>query len=161
MSSKLLTAVFLVFTLSPAALAQTAPGTATAPPAPPPATAPAVDTAPVLDRSLLEAELRELERRRAEISLGGPIAMMIGGGVGFVTGGVVLLAAAMLDAMCDPDFGDGSCSGADDSVYVIGGVAMLAGAVIGIAGLVMLIDRAEERRPLGVRIKEIRRQLGP
>jgi hypothetical protein len=175
---KALAAFTLVLVLAKVALAQEvpAPPPATAEsqaPAPAPAAAPAAAPAPAPAptaagaptayaprRSLLEDELRQLEAQRAELGLGGPIALMIVGGGAFVIGGLILMVAALSDAVCDDVYDtSNSCSGADDGVYILGGVGMLGGGIAAILGLVMLIDRAGERRTLGVRIKEIRREL--
>jgi hypothetical protein len=111
-------------------------------------------------RSLLEDELRQLEAQRAEVGLGAPIALMVVGGGAFVIGGFIVMVAALSDAVCDDTYDAyDDCSGADDGVYVVGGLGMLGGGIAAIVGLVMLIDRAGERRTLGVRIKEIRREL--
>jgi len=172
---KALAAFTLVLVLAKVAFAQEAPappaataesqGPAQAAPAPvaapaPEATGAGPATAYVARRSLLEDELRQLEAQRAELSLGGPIALMIVGGGAFVIGGLIVMVAALSDAVCDDvyDTSD-SCSGADDSLYILGGVGMLGGGIAAILGLVTLIDRAGERRTLGVRIKEIRREL--
>lgn len=113
------------------------------------------------DSSLLAAELEQLERERAELSLGGPIAMLIGGGVLLASGGALLLFTAMSEAWCAANDGfETRCSGPDDAFYLVGGMAMLGGAVLAIVGLIELLDRARERRRLGVRIKELRRLLG-
>ena len=162
---KALAAFTLVLALADVAFAQETP-----PPAPP-ATVESQSPAPAVSaagapsaygqrRSLLEDELRQLEAQRAELSLGGPIALMIVGGGAFVIGGLIVMVAALSDAVCDDVYDtSNSCSGADDGIYILGGVGMLGGGIAAILGLVMLIDRAGERRTLGVRIKEIRREL--
>jgi hypothetical protein len=163
--AKALTAFTLLLVLASSAFAQE-----TAPPAPPAtvesqAPAPAATATGAYSaygerRSLLEDELRQLEAQRAELGLGGPIALMIVGGGAFVIGGLIVMVAVLSDAVCDDVYDSGdSCSGADDGIYVLGGVGMLGGGIAAILGLVMLIDRAGERRTLGVRIKEIRREL--
>ncbi len=142
----------------PAPASAAAPASASASgPAPSAAGAP---TAYAPRRSLLEDELRQLEAQRAELGLGGPIALMVVGGGAFVIGGLIVMVAALSDAVCDDVYDtSNSCSGPDDGVYILGGVGMLGGGIAAILGLVMLIDRAGERRTLGVRIKEIRREL--
>lgn len=114
---------------------------------------------------LIGGELAELERQRAELSLGTPIVWTIIGGVTALSGGFILLIGLAIDAVpssCDSEYDDyyyDDCSDADGS-----GV-MLVGAVVGVAGLVILaialpslFSRIDQRRALGLRIKELRRQ---
>jgi hypothetical protein len=117
--------------------------------------------------SLMGDELSELERQRAELSLGGPIATTIIGGVIAVTGASFLLVGALiatLPSSCDQTndndyFGDDFCSEPDSTPFIIIGVAgLVAGAVILAVALPWLFDRIGERRALGLRIKELRRQ---
>jgi hypothetical protein len=150
---------------APAAPKGAAPIPAATEEAPPPTQAPAAAPAPIYpvapSRSLLEAELRSLEEQRAELSLGLPIALMIGGGAAMLLGGTVLLFAAMTDAICDDDYDSYSanCGGAADGVYVLGVGGIIGGAIALVAGFIILGDRAPERRALGVRIKQLRREL--
>lgn len=112
-------------------------------------------------------ELSELERQRAKLSLGGPIATTIAGGVIALTGGSFLLVGLLLDVMpssCEPadgDYfgGDDYCTEPDATPFIIIGAAgLVAGALVLAVALPWLIDRIGERRELGLRIKELRRQ---
>jgi len=111
-----------------------------------------------------EDELAQLEAERRQLSLGMPIALSIAGAVTLATGASVLLLGVLMNSTCeqptlDRDYHytcDGSKDG--DSAIVIGAVASVVGGVLGAVGLVQLIDRAGERRELGRRIKELRRQ---
>jgi hypothetical protein len=114
--------------------------------------------------SLIGDELSQLERQRAELSLGGPIAAMIVGGVVAVTGGSLLLVGLMLNATpasCDYAYGADSsdCDEMEGTPFlIIGGAGLVAGALVLAVALPWLIDRIGERRELGLRIKELRRQ---
>jgi hypothetical protein len=111
---------------------------------------------------LMGSELEELERQRAALSLGTPIVWTIIGGVTALTGGFILLIGLAIDAVpssCDDEYSYYDCSDPDGSGVIV------VGAVVGVAGIVMLaialpslFSRIDERRALGVRIKELRRQ---
>jgi hypothetical protein len=116
---------------------------------------------------LMSDELNELERQRAELGLGGPIAFTIVGGVTALTGGLFLLIGLALDSIdssCEPS-GDGYfddddyCSDPDGTpLIVIGAVGLAVGVVILAIALPSLFSRIDERRALGVRIKQLRRE---
>lgn len=115
---------------------------------------------------LMGDELSELERQRAELSLGGPIAWTIVGGVTALTGASVLLVGLLLESVpsgCEPTdgdyFGDDYCSEPDATPFlVIGTAGLVVGAVVLAVALPWMIDRIGERRALGLRIKELRRK---
>jgi hypothetical protein len=156
--------------------ADAAPAAASPPPAEPPPAAPPPSYMPLPapvpdayeappgygppppDTALLRRELAQLERERAEMSLGGPIAMLIAGGVTLGTGASLLLLGALANDYCGSTRSSCNDNGAG-TITAIGGIATLAGGVLAVAGLVMLLDRAGERRRLGLRIKQIRRDL--
>jgi hypothetical protein len=111
-------------------------------------------------------ELSELERQRAALSLGGPIAWTIIGGVTALTGGSFLLVGLLIDTIpsgCEPAnsdyFNDDYCTEPDATPFIVIGVAgLVVGAVVLAVALPWLFDRIDERRALGLRIKELRRQ---
>lgn len=114
---------------------------------------------------LMGDELNELERQRAELGLGGPIAWTIIGGVTALTAGMFLLiglAMESIDSSCEPNrdyFGDNYCANPDGTpLIVIGAVGLIAGAVMLALALPSLFSRIAERRALGVRIKQLRRE---
>jgi hypothetical protein len=115
---------------------------------------------------LIGDELNELERQRAELGLGGPIAFTIIGGVTALTGGMFLLiglAMDSIDSSCEPAgndyFDDDYCSDPDGTpLIVIGAVGLAVGVVILAIALPSLFSRIDERRALGVRIKQLRRE---
>ena len=75
--------------------------------------------------------------------------------------GLLLESAANLD--CEPTAPEGSelCDEGDYTpIIAIGAVAAIAGVVILAVALPTLFSRIDERRQLGVRIKELRRELG-
>lgn len=171
---------------SPAPEAAPAPAPAAAPsppPVPPPATAPgpapqAAQPAPLpagvhpayARRYMLEAELRDLAVKRSELGLGGPIALIITGGAVLLISGTLLLLALAADSYCDASdypYYEGDyryvrdCAGDSDTdtLYIVGGFGAVLGGLTAVYGIIRLIDRAGERRALGLRMKEIRREL--
>ena len=172
---------------SPAATPPSAAAAAPAPtpaPAPPPApgAAPLPGAAPApyasapyppwypayARRSMLETELSDLQRRRAELSLGGPIAAVIAGGAVLAVSAVLLLVAVAVDNNCsyyDYDYSyyedDYRCDDGDaTTLYIVGGFGAVLGGLTLVYGIFRLVDRGSERRELGRRMKEIRRELG-
>lgn len=115
---------------------------------------------------LMGDELNELERQRAELSLGAPIAFTIVGGVTALTGGMFLLIGLLfesIDRNCEPSngdyFDDGYCSDPDGTpLIVVGAVGLAVGVVVLAIALPSLFSRIDERRALGVRIKQLRRE---
>jgi hypothetical protein len=117
---------------------------------------------------MLEAELRDLTMKRSELGLGGPIALIIAGGVVLLLSGTLLLIAMAADSYCDVngyydydyDYGSDCVEDSDtDTLYIVGGFGALLGGLTAVYGIIRLIDRAGERRALGQRMKEIRREL--
>lgn len=115
---------------------------------------------------LMGDELNELERQRAELGLGAPIAWTIVGGVTALTAGMFLLLGVTMDSIdssCEPQnsdyFDDGYCSDPDGTpLIVIGAVGLVVGVVVLAVALPSLFSRIDERRALGVRIKQLRRE---
>jgi len=115
---------------------------------------------------LMGDELNELERQRAELSLGAPIAFTIVGGVTALTGGMFLVLGLLIESIdrsCEPPngdyFDDGYCSDPDGTpLIVVGAVGLAVGVVVLAIALPSLFSRIDERRALGVRIKQLRRE---
>jgi hypothetical protein len=114
--------------------------------------------------------LSDLERQRAEIGIGGPIALTAAGGVIALTGVSFLLTGLVLndvetDNICDPsdpDFGESYCEGSEvtndiaTAYIVVGLIGVVLGGVGLAVGIPTLSSRIKERRELGLRIKELR-----
>ena len=115
---------------------------------------------------MIADELKELERARAEIGLGGPIALTITGGATAGLGAGFLLFGLLLESMdCDEtvepvDDYDTCTSGDFTPLIVLGTVGVVAGAVMLAIALPTMFSRIDQRRSLGIRIKELRRELG-
>ena len=105
--------------------------------------------------SAIDAEIAAVEFEIRKYPLGGPIvALSVGGGVALALGYAWLMIAII----------DDTCFGCDPSVDPAGplatmmGVGALVGAGVAVWGLVALIDRLGDRRPLSRRLRELRRQ---
>lgn len=123
---------------------------------------PATQHAPLRSRSLIETELRELERQRAEYGLALPIALIMGGGITTVGAVSVVLAGVFINSVCiDVGIGKGGCTPSHDGdVYIaVGAVAGGVGLVVLTVGLIVLFNRLGPRRELGERIKKLREDL--
>ncbi len=155
------------------------PAAAVPTPASPPAPAPGSTAAPYAPapyppwypayarRSMLETELTDLQRRRSELGLGGPIAAVIAGGAVLAASAGILLVALAMDSNCShyeydySYYDDYSCDdGAATTLYIVGGFGAVLGGLTLAYGIFRLVERGSERRALGRRMKEIRRELG-
>jgi hypothetical protein len=155
----------------PATAPSAAPGTAPplpAAPTPPAYAAPPPWYPPYARRSMLESELDDLRRRRSEIGLGGPIAAVIAGGVVLGVSAVVLLVALAVDNSCSYDQYDyrydyddyyGCDDGDATTLYIVGGLGAALGGITLAYGIFRLVQRGGERRAIGRRMKEIRKEL--
>lgn len=99
---------------------------------------------------LLQQRLTDLQLRRADIDLAGPLIGLIGGNAVFVTGFSLGLYGA---------FSCADSSGCNKGWLVAGGVTSLVGVGAGIWGTVALILRADERSELDKEIKDVKRHL--
>jgi hypothetical protein len=118
---------------------------------------------------MLESELGDLQRRRSELGLGGPIAAVIAGGAVLAVSAGLLLIALAMDNDCSYDEYDYrydyddfyNCDDGDaTTLYIVGGFGAVLGGLTLVYGIFRLVERGSERRALGRRVKEIRRELG-
>ena len=117
----------------------------------------------------LDNEIARLQFERQELSLGGPIALTIGGGAGLAISAVVTIYALLYGVLCDAaglhgdQFDAQHDCGAEP--IVLGGVlGMLVGAGILVWGIVDLVSTLRARRENTRQLRELmplRRQLGP
>lgn len=105
--------------------------------------------------AVLRQDIARLRLERSEISQTGPVVMMI---VGYVLAPLVLVGVPMLliGKVCDADRTD--CVDLAPAGLVLTGVG-LAGGAVGIAGLVMALERSDERRRLADEIEDRERDL--
>jgi hypothetical protein len=109
----------------------------------------------------LEHEVEALQLERSNIRPAMPIVLMIVGGASatfFLLPGIAMLAAG---SVCPDDFSgasDASCS----DVRQVGTAFTLvgaAGSVLGVVGLVMLVNQGAAKRDLDQRIVEKQREI--
>lgn len=105
---------------------------------------------PSLRIGMLQQELASVQAQYSQYSLGGSIALVSIGGAVLLISSAVLFLYGVADALGASDAGRGMLI---SGLFAAGGAALLVG------GLVMMFSRISERRPYGLRIKEIKREL--
>lgn len=126
-------------------------------PVPPLALRPPVLGALDPELAAVDRQLDEAIMERSEQSLGGPIALMIGGGAAIVVSLYALMFNAMNESTCsDAYYGDDCWN--HDKVRAYSYVGLAAGGGMLLGGGLWLGDRVSTRRELGNEINSLKRQ---